>query len=193
MSLLDGLIGNATKIDAVTSQLNLNHVLVPGEQVEHAYEIVRDWIVFTSGRLILIDVQGLTGSKVEYHSIPYRSIYHFCVKTAGMADLHDEMKIWVAGTQDPIQRKFTTGVYIFEVQAVLAAYVLGYSATSLQAKPNKQHPKNRVETTQHLAQKAAAAQESNADDFADVEFCFHCGESLAGTPEICPKCAGSLR
>ena len=192
MSLLDGLIGNATKIDTLTSQLNLNHVLVPDEQVEHAYEIVRDWIVFTSGRLILIDVQGLTGSKVEYHSIPYKSIYHFCVKTAGMADLHDEMTIWIAGTQDPIQRKFRSGANILEVQAVLAAYVLGYSAISKPAKQNSQNQKNRVVPTQPIALKASAAQESHAEDSADVEFCFHCGESLTGTPDKCPKCNGSL-
>ena len=75
-------------------------------------------------RFVLVDKQGLTGSKVEYHSIPYKSITHFSIETAGTFDLDAELKIWISGTPAPIQKQFNKKLSIYEVQAVLASYVL---------------------------------------------------------------------
>ena len=80
--------------------------------------------MFTNRRLVLVDKQGLTGSKVEYHSIPYRSITHFSVETAGHFDLEAELKIWISGVPTPIQKQFNKRLSIYEVQTVLASYVL---------------------------------------------------------------------
>lgn len=124
MGLLDGLMGNASKIDAAKIQTEFSQILSPGEVVEHAYQLIRDYFVFTNKRFVLVDKQGLTGSKVEYHSIPYRSITHFSVETAGTFDLDAELKIWITGTPAPIQKQFNKKLSIYEVQAVLASYVL---------------------------------------------------------------------
>ena len=124
MGLLDGMLGNASKIDAGKIQQEFSQVLAPGEQVEHAYQLVRDYFVFTNKRLVLVDKQGMTGSKVEYHSIPYKSITHFSVETAGHFDLEAELKIWISGMQMPVQKQFNKRLSIYEVQAVLASYVL---------------------------------------------------------------------
>ena len=83
MGLLGGLMGNASKIDSADIQNEFSQILAPGEVVEHAYQLIRDYFVFTNKRFVLVDKQGLTGSKVQYHSIPYRSITHFSVETAG--------------------------------------------------------------------------------------------------------------
>ena len=123
MGMLDALMGNASKIDAAKVQGEFDKVLAPGERVEHAYQLFRDYFVFTSKRLVLVDKQGLTGSKVEYHSIPYKSITHFSVETAGTFDLDAELKIWLSGTSTPIQKRFNKQLSIYEVQAVLAGYV----------------------------------------------------------------------
>ena len=64
------------------------------------------------------------GSKVEYHSIPYKSITHFSVETAGTFDLDAELKIWISSTTTPIQKQFNKKLSIYEVQSVLASYVL---------------------------------------------------------------------
>jgi hypothetical protein len=56
--------------------------------------------VFTNKRLILIDKQGMTGRKVDYHSIPYRAITQFKIETAGHFDLDAELKIWISGYLD---------------------------------------------------------------------------------------------
>lgn len=71
-----------------------------------------------------MDKQGVTGKKVDYHSIPYKSITHFSIETAGSFDLDAELKIWISGTQLPIQKQFNKSLNIYELQSVLAAYVL---------------------------------------------------------------------
>lgn len=124
MGLIDGIMGNASKIDAAKIQQEFNKILATGEQVEHAYQLIRDYFVFTNKRLVLVDKQGLTGSKMEYHSIPYRSITHFSVETGGHFDLDAELKIWVSGVTAPIQKQFNKKLSIYEVQSVLAGYVL---------------------------------------------------------------------
>ena len=49
-------------------------LLVQGEQPVAAFKTVRDSAVFTTKRLIVRDAQGITGKKVEVHSLPYSSI-----------------------------------------------------------------------------------------------------------------------
>ena len=124
MGLLDQVLGNASKIDAAEVQNEFAQVLAPGEKVEHAYQMIRDYFVFTDKRLVLVDKQGLTGSKVEYHSIPYKSITHFSVETGGHFDLDAELKIWISSTALPVTKKFNKKLSIYEVQSVLASYVL---------------------------------------------------------------------
>ena len=65
MGLLDGLMGNASKVDASKIQSEFAQILAPGEKVEHAYLLIRDYFVFTDKRFVLVDKQGVTGSKVE--------------------------------------------------------------------------------------------------------------------------------
>ena len=124
MGLLDGVLGNASKIDADKIAPEFGKILAPGERIEHAYQLVRDYFVFTDKRLVLVDKQGLTGSKAEYHSIPYKSITHFSIETGGTLDLDAELKIWISSTAAPVLKQFNKKLSIFEVQAVLASYVL---------------------------------------------------------------------
>ena len=124
MGLLDGMLGNASKIDADKIQTEFAQILAPGERVEHAYQLIRDYFVFTDKRLVLVDKQGITGSKVDYHSVPYKSITHFSVETGGTFDLDAELKIWISGMVNPVQKQFNKKLSIYEVQSVLASYVL---------------------------------------------------------------------
>lgn len=122
--MLSGFFGNATEVDTTNVENEIGPILVPGEQIVQAYRLIRDLYVFTEKRLILIDKQGLTGKKVEYHSIPYRSITHFSVETGGRFDLDAELKIWISGTSTPIEKEFRKGSNIIGVQRTLAEYVL---------------------------------------------------------------------
>lgn len=124
MGILDGMMGNASETNAQAVQKEYANILTSNEQVEKAYKLIRDMFIFTNKRLILVDKQGVTGKKQEYHSIPYKSITHFSIETAGNFDLDAELKIYVSGTSGPIQKQFNKSLNIYEVQSVLAAYIL---------------------------------------------------------------------
>lgn len=124
MGIINNIFGNATTVNVEKLQAEFSMVMVEGEEIECAYEIFRDKWVFTNKRLIMLNVQGLTGSKREYHSIPYKSVKHFSVETSGTFDGDGEMKIWLSGSNDPFKKEFGKGVDIRAVQRVLAKYVL---------------------------------------------------------------------
>lgn len=123
--MLSGLFGNATQADAQSVQRELAAVLIPGEMVHAAFRLVRDMFVFTDKRLILIDKQGLTGNKVEYVSIPYKSIKYFAVETAGNFDRDAELKIWLSGDVNPaVAKELRKGIDIIGLQRTLAQFIL---------------------------------------------------------------------
>ncbi len=123
MGLINGLLGNASKIAVDKANETYGRILGNGERIEHAYQLVRDAILLTNRRLIFVDKQGVTGTKVEYLSIPYKSIVRFSVESAGHFDLEAELKIWTSGMATPIEQPFSKGVNIYEVQGLLAEYV----------------------------------------------------------------------
>lgn len=123
MGLFDGMMGNASEIGASEAEKEIGELLTESEKVEHAYKLIRDLVIFTNKRLILIDKQGMTGKKVAYHSIPYKSITHFSIETAGTFDLDAELKIWISGSGEPIQKTFNKQLNIYHVQRVLSEYV----------------------------------------------------------------------
>jgi hypothetical protein len=127
MGLLSNLLGNAAEIDIAKIRAELAPVLVPGEEIGRAFKIFRDMFVFTDHRLIMIDKQGLTGSKVSYHSVLYRSITQFSVETAGSFDADAELKIWVTGGGLPIAKEFKKGTDIVAIQQYLGYCVFGSS------------------------------------------------------------------
>jgi len=122
--MLQGLFGNASEVDVRNLQKDLDAMLIEGEKLVRAFKIIRDLFIFTDQRLILIDKQGLTGKKAEYHSIPYRSISHFSVETAGTFDMDSELKIYILGNLNPIQREFSRGTDLTGVQKTLAHFIL---------------------------------------------------------------------
>lgn len=125
MAWFDGVLGNASGVSEAEAAKEFGTVLGNGEQVVIAYKLVRDFVVFTNLRLLLVDKQGITGKKVEFHSIPYKSISHFAVETAGMLDLDGELKIWISSAATPIEKRFSKAVNIFELQSLLAKAVCG--------------------------------------------------------------------
>ena len=122
--MLQGLFGNAREVNIKELQSDLDVLLVQGETVVRGFKIIRDLFIFTDKRLILIDKQGMTGKKAEYHSIPYKSISHFSVETAGNFDMDAEMKIYISGNMTPIEREFKRGTDIQEMQKTLAQFIL---------------------------------------------------------------------
>jgi len=123
MGLFSGLLGNAGEVDVAEVEQELASIMAEGEKPEQVFKLIRDLIVFTNRRLILIDKQGLTGSKKEYMSIPYRSIVRFSAETKGHFDLESDLKIWLSSIEQPISKTFSKDGNIMSVQKALATYV----------------------------------------------------------------------
>lgn len=120
MGLFSGLMGHATNMKIEEAEKSFGFLLADDEHFAAAYKLIRDVLLFTPNRLILVDVQGVTGKRKQAMSIPYRSITHFSVESAGHFDLDAELKIWIAGCEHPLSKPFNTSVNIYEVQALLA-------------------------------------------------------------------------
>ncbi|WP_462171501.1 PH domain-containing protein [Pseudoalteromonas xiamenensis] len=124
MGLLSGLMGNASEVDENELDKLLSNTLIPGEKIEKAYRVIRDMFVFTNKRLILIDKQGMTGSKIEMLTIPYSKITKFSKESAGHFDLDAELKIWVGSESEPLSREFKAGDNINDVYRILSQHCL---------------------------------------------------------------------
>jgi hypothetical protein len=126
MGLFSALLGNAGVVNPDELQKEYQNLLADSEFIEVGFRLIRDVFVFTNKRLILIEKQGVTGKKVEYLSVSYKSISRFSIETAGHFDLEAELKIWISGEQAPsIRKTFNRQVNIYDVQKVLAQHVLG--------------------------------------------------------------------
>ncbi len=125
MGILNKLLGNASEVSTEKLSEKYGRLLIDGEQIELGFTLFRDVFMFTNKRLIIIDVQGLTGSKVEYKSMPYKSISRFSLETSGTFDLDAELKIWISSENLPsVSKKFNKTINVYEVQKYLAAKVM---------------------------------------------------------------------
>ncbi|PXY39849.1 helicase [Flavobacterium cheongpyeongense] len=126
MGIFSAILGNAGSVSQDDLLKKYGQLLTDHEEIEMGFKLIRDTFIFTNKRLILVDVQGITGSKTEYKSISYKSITRFSVETAGTFELDAELKIWVSSELQPsIVKQFNKSVNVYEVQKVLAHHVLG--------------------------------------------------------------------
>ena len=72
-------------------------LLIDGEQAHLAFKGIRDYIVFTSKRIVAVNVQGITGKKKDYTSLPFAKVQSFSLETAGTFDLDAELELWFSG------------------------------------------------------------------------------------------------
>ncbi len=70
--------------------------LIDGETVIHAFKTIRDQVVMTNKRVITANVQGITGSKVDYTSIPLNRVQAFSIETAGTFDMDCEIDLFIS-------------------------------------------------------------------------------------------------
>jgi hypothetical protein len=125
MGLIGGLLGNAGNISENEARKKLSGIILDTEEIDLAFKLVRDLIIFTNKRLIVIDKQGVTGKKTTYHSLPYKSISRFLVETTGHFDLDAELKIFISSAVEPaITLQFTNDKHITAIQQALALAVL---------------------------------------------------------------------
>ncbi|ATU08784.1 PH domain-containing protein [Methanohalophilus portucalensis] len=122
---LSGIFGNAGVVEPEKLESDYGQLMCDGETIEIGFVVIRDTFIFTNKRLIVVDVQGMTGKKRSYLSIPYDKISKYSIETAGHFDLDAELKIWIGSDPRPIEKTFNKKVDIYELQKVLSTHVLG--------------------------------------------------------------------
>ena len=123
MGLLNSILGNASQVNINEIKSQFENVLVKNENIEAAFSLFRDKMVFTNKRIIFLDKQNVTGSKKEYLSVPYHAISVFSVESAGTFDADAEIKLWVKELGQ-VTKKVGKNTDTMQIQKILASYIL---------------------------------------------------------------------
>ena len=124
--MIDFQNGSVFKLKPVPLEDGLSAIgtlLVDGEHVTAAFKGNRDMIVFTDKRIIAVNVQGLTGKKIDYSSLPFAKIQAFSVETAGSFDRDAELELWFSGL-GKVKLEFNGSVDIRQMGRDIANRVL---------------------------------------------------------------------
>lgn len=100
-------------------------LLIADEKVEFAFKTIRDQLVFTNKRIISIDVQGITGKRKSFATMPYSKIQYFSIQTPGFMELFPDSELFVMFTNGfTAQFEFKGAVDIGKIGRMLSEYVL---------------------------------------------------------------------
>jgi len=122
MGLFSGMLGLSSEVDEQKVEEQLKKILAPNENVELAYQLVRDLTVLTDRRVILVDIQGVTGRRTEYVSIPYKSIVKFSVETAGHFDIDADVTLWLSSHMEPVKLELRRSGDVSEMMRIIASH-----------------------------------------------------------------------
>lgn len=98
-------------------------MLIGGESILGSYRGMRDGVVFTNKRIIAINVQGMTGKKKDFTSLPYSKIQSFSVETAGVFDMDSELELWFSG-MGKVKFEFVSKANVSEICKMISEKVL---------------------------------------------------------------------
>ncbi len=123
-----GIIGdsntfNLKEINIEKVRKEVMNFLLRDEEIIQAFETIRDQVVFTSKRIFVINVQGITGKKIAYISYPYSKIQYFGIETAGMLDIDSELII-AFNDGNKLSFDFKKGVDIIEISKTISEFIL---------------------------------------------------------------------
>lgn len=96
---------------------------VADEKIISAFQGVRDGVVFTNKRIIAINIQGITGKKQDFTSMPYSKIQVFSVETSGMFDLDSELELWFSAI-GKVKFEFTSKSNVEEICKTISEFAL---------------------------------------------------------------------
>ncbi len=99
-------------------------ILIDGEDIVGCYQSVRDYVILTTKRLIAVNVQGITGKKQDFTSLPYSKIQAFSAETAGVLDLDAELILWFSGLGQ-VKLEFSGSTDVKRICKILSEFVLG--------------------------------------------------------------------
>ncbi len=98
-------------------------IFVQGETILGTFKTIRDGVVFTNKRIIAINIQGLTGKKKDFTSLPYSKIQAFSIESAGVFDLDSELELWFSGL-GKVRLEFVSNANVSEIARIISSFVL---------------------------------------------------------------------
>lgn len=101
----------------------VNSLLVSDEEIIQCFKTIRDQVIFTNKRVLVVNVQGVTGKKVAYFSYPYSKVQYFGVETAGLLDIDSEL-ILAFNDGNRLQFDFKAQVDIARICSIISSFVL---------------------------------------------------------------------
>ena len=119
----DSNLMNLKSVSVSQIRPEVSEILVPGEDSIQCFQTVRDQVLFTSKRVFVVNVQGITGKKVSYYSYPYSKVQYFGIETAGVLDIDSEL-VLVFSDGNRLQFDFKAGVNIKGICAGISKYIL---------------------------------------------------------------------
>ena len=103
----------------------VNGLLINGEEVIYAFQTVRDQLVFTNKRIIAIDVQGLTGKRKSFSTMPYSKVQYFAIQTPGFAEIFPDSELFIMFSSGFTAKfEFKGQVDIGQIGRMISEYVL---------------------------------------------------------------------
>ncbi|MDE7426072.1 MAG: PH domain-containing protein [Lachnospiraceae bacterium] len=100
-------------------------LFIANENVIGSYKTIRDQVIFTNKRIIAVDVQGITGKRKEYSTLPYSKIQYFSVQTPGFAEAIPDCEMELYFTNGFMARfEFKGECNIIELGKIISEYVL---------------------------------------------------------------------
>jgi hypothetical protein len=97
--------------------------LLDDESIIDSYKSMRDGVVFTNKRIIAVNVQGITGSKKDFTTLPYKNIVAYSVETSGTLDLDSELEIYFSAL-GKVRFEFTGKTSMSEISKTISNYLL---------------------------------------------------------------------
>lgn len=98
-------------------------LLINGEQVISAYKAMRDYCVFTTKRVIAVNVQGMTGKKKDFTSLPYSKVSAYSVETSGVLDMDSELEMYFSGL-GKVKFEFSGASDIVRIGQIISTFIL---------------------------------------------------------------------
>ena len=109
--------------DSVRSELQ--GLLIADEQVVMAFQTVRDQLVFTNMRIIAIDVQGITGKRKSFSTMPYSKVQYFSIQTPGFVELIPDSELFLMFSNGFTAKfEFKGNVDIGKIGRMISEFVL---------------------------------------------------------------------
>lgn len=124
--MIDFKNGTYFKLKAVSNATfadQIEPMFVTGENILYTFQSMRDGVVFTNKRIIAINVQGVTGKKRDYSSLPYSKAQAFSIETAGVFDLDSELEIWFSGL-GKVKFEFTSECDVSRICRIISGFIL---------------------------------------------------------------------